>query len=703
MEFLSPYFLYGLIFLGLPLILHFVRRRRYREVVFPAIRFLLQSYRQRSRSLQLNRILLLLLRFLMVALIALAFARPAFRLENIQGITDSRGTALIILDDSASMAVGSSAGTPIASALQEIEKILNSMGPGELAGVISTTGGIRVSPSSSQKVKKMLESVRVSPMAGDSGRAIAEALALRDGAGEGSFRIFLISDFQNSDFNGMENLPAGITPIRVGSGRIPDNAFLRVSDVRTPVGSVTPGQDFTIGIVIDNLGTTLAEELEMTVRIGEREQSVKVPAIDPGQQVTVSITTGVDSSGHHPGRVWLNDSGDFPLSSRRNFVIRAHGTLYSLLVGSAPWRLERDAPTFFLGMGLNPMAAINPGAAAAKGSTVPVAINLSSLLQQNLDGFNAIFLAGVSNAGSEQVRVLEEFVRRGGALVILPGRGADPMAMDRNLKSILPARITGELKIDAGEPLRMGVLDQEHPLMVPFGKSALEAFSAANFTRALSLGVNPLDRDVKVIAGFDEQAPAIVEGRIGLGRVILTAFSGDMDWGDLPLQSVFPALMGQMMSYLCHSRDGYDRVVDCGSMITLRLPLGSDRPSVTAQAPDGTVISAVTEPTPTLFIAQLGPVREEGHYEIVTDRSGRLEKGLVAANPPSSEYVLTYLSADRIRGTDRMDGTSIRTLEIWRWLLIAMIFLACIELTVANRYLTSDNDERGLGITGRQS
>ena len=79
MPFLNPAFLAALGLVAIPLLIHLIRRRKLKVIHWAAMEFLLQSQRKQKRRLQIEEIILLLLRMLIVALAALAFARPVLR------------------------------------------------------------------------------------------------------------------------------------------------------------------------------------------------------------------------------------------------------------------------------------------------------------------------------------------------------------------------------------------------------------------------------------------------------------------------------------------------------------------------------------------------------------------------------------------------------------------------------------------------
>jgi len=99
MNFLAPLFLTLGAAVGVPLLLHLMRRNIATRVDFPAARYLLRAEAEHSRSLRLRNLLLMLLRVLLILVLALAAARPF--LPGL-GVGHGPTAVAIVLDNSIS-------------------------------------------------------------------------------------------------------------------------------------------------------------------------------------------------------------------------------------------------------------------------------------------------------------------------------------------------------------------------------------------------------------------------------------------------------------------------------------------------------------------------------------------------------------------------------------------------------------------------
>src|SRR5262245_24846113 len=101
MSFLAPMMLWGAAAAAIPVALHFFFRSRYRTVPWAAMKFLLTAIEQTSRRLRFQELLLLVCRVLLLALFALALARPLSTV--VYGAGGDAVDAVLVFDVSMSM------------------------------------------------------------------------------------------------------------------------------------------------------------------------------------------------------------------------------------------------------------------------------------------------------------------------------------------------------------------------------------------------------------------------------------------------------------------------------------------------------------------------------------------------------------------------------------------------------------------------
>src|SRR4051812_48387339 len=101
--FLNAIMLIGVAAAVVPLVLHLLSRARYKDVEWGAMMFLEGADARKRQSARFTQMLLLVLRSVVIALLAIALARPIVRGKWAGQVSEGRVTAALILDCSASM------------------------------------------------------------------------------------------------------------------------------------------------------------------------------------------------------------------------------------------------------------------------------------------------------------------------------------------------------------------------------------------------------------------------------------------------------------------------------------------------------------------------------------------------------------------------------------------------------------------------
>src|SRR5258706_7819918 len=98
MGFFNPGLMWFALGGAIPVIIHLLHRQKYRRVRWAAMEFLLAALKKTQRRLQLENLILLLLRVLIMLLVAMAIARPFFREAPLDLLADSDTHHLFVID-----------------------------------------------------------------------------------------------------------------------------------------------------------------------------------------------------------------------------------------------------------------------------------------------------------------------------------------------------------------------------------------------------------------------------------------------------------------------------------------------------------------------------------------------------------------------------------------------------------------------------
>ena len=102
MNFLYPGFLFALLTIAIPIVIHLFNFRKFKKVYFSNVQFLKEAKEQNSSREKLKHLLVLFSRILAVAFLVFAFARPFVSSEKTLN-PSQRNLVSIYIDNSYSM------------------------------------------------------------------------------------------------------------------------------------------------------------------------------------------------------------------------------------------------------------------------------------------------------------------------------------------------------------------------------------------------------------------------------------------------------------------------------------------------------------------------------------------------------------------------------------------------------------------------
>jgi len=123
MEFVNPLFLFGLLAIGVPILIHLFNFRKYKRVYFTNVRFLRELKEQTKKRSQLRHLIILLLRILAIICLAVAFSQPYIPFSKNRVKADSRNAVSVYIDNSFSMEAMGSKGPLLEEARQKAREI----------------------------------------------------------------------------------------------------------------------------------------------------------------------------------------------------------------------------------------------------------------------------------------------------------------------------------------------------------------------------------------------------------------------------------------------------------------------------------------------------------------------------------------------------------------------------------------------------
>jgi hypothetical protein len=684
MNFLTPLFLLGLAGVAVPVIIHLIQRERKNVVQFPSLMFLQRIPYQSVRRRRIRNWPLLLLRLAALALIVAAFARPFLRKQSLAASASGGAREVVVLiDRSYSMAYGDRWTRATAAGRNAI----GALGQSDRASIVFFASGAEVALRSASDHGR-LEAALVTARPGSGATRYGPALKLAGSiASESPFprrEVILISDFQRSGWQGAEGvrLPDGVvlTAVPVGDA---ETANVSVTPVSMQRSTFSEQDRVTITGGAVNHGAKAISNLEIVLELDGRPVQTEHLNLEPNGSASVSFTPFSPAAQGTRGTVRIAADA-LTLDNAFHFVVAAKQPV-KVVIADRPGS-ARDASLYLsraLSLGEDPAFDV-----AVK--------SIEGLTQDDLQRAAVVILNDTPVAPAAAER-LGAFVARGGGVLVAAGeRAAWPAAgASPGVADVLPGALGPLVDRTQGPAARLGALEYGNTIFEPFRAARSGDFSSARFYNYRS--VVPA-KGAQIVARFDDGAPALLERRVGNGRVLMWASSLDLAWNDLPLKSVYLPFVHRMATTLAAYRDK-------PSWLTVGEVLEPPRPAAVPGATRAAAPRVVLTPSgERVALDGEGPdvleLSEQGFYEVRGQGRDAAPAVTVASNLDLSESDLSPMDPqDVIAGATGRAGGAVeaganatatdqeqeRNQRIWWYLLFAGVVILAAETFIGNR------------------
>lgn len=536
MTFLNSAILFALSAMSIPLIIHFLSKRRIKTIEFSSLKFLEQMQKNRMKWLKMKELILLFLRMIIIGLIVLAFARPTLR--GFIGSSKASSSVVIILDRSASMDSEGDTGTLFEEAKRFAGRLIDALQPADQVSIIPFPGeeGLNsIEPiNPGNLLRDKLSKIDISYRAGNIGDALKSSLEILNKSPELNREIYLLSDAQevnwkelppevmkNDNWNDIHFFRIEFAPNR------DDN--IGVIEVKTPPQLLAPGENIRLESELENFGKgTIENVLVGAVVDGERKAQTTV-SLPPGRSQTVDFDFKLDNPGFHSGYVEIGYD-DFGLDNKRYFSMQIPERINLLAVSQAESDLD------FTGLALNREEA---------GQIRYQGIAVAELLRKNLSEYDVILLQDIKSLDPAREKSLESFVSGGGGLMVALGKDSEIRYWNGFL-SDLGGIDVGQQTGAGDEYIYWDQFDLDHPIFSIYSRSNIEGGEMdipkirINYYSNLTGG--------RIIGSSSAGVNLLAEST----RLPLLVYGSGFDFasGDLPAHSFFLPFLVRSIEYL---------------------------------------------------------------------------------------------------------------------------------------------------------
>lgn len=728
--FASPWLLWGLALGAIPILIHLLHRRTYRETDWAAMRFLLEASRKNSRRMRLEQLILLAVRTLVLLFAVLAFAQPLVQAITAHSRARTPMQRVIVIDASFSMGAKTDNETRFDRAKKAASQIVSDSLAGDAFNLlrIASHSGPAVVHEPAFEPSAVLTEIDRLPLSdepGDLRPTLAEAAqVLADPHAPAVKEVIFISDFQRLTWaadsagptavhDALQKLAerARIVLVDVGDGHADNSA---VTSLATADPVTFPDRPTRLRAGIRNFGSANLAGVRVELYVDGYLALPKTVDLPAREEAVIEFPYEFHNAGEHVAEVRLPADRLLADNQRWLSVPVAPRTNVLVVNGREGGRPPENA-SYYVQMVLAPATSRE----SWSGVTRPKVVSEADLASEDLSQYDCVFLCNVALFTPTEAALLRSYAEAGGGVVFALGDRVKPenynSLLYRDGQGVLPAAL-GSTQGDARDPspsqkgFTFATADLNHPIVEPFRGNP-----NAGLDRTVTLEYYqvklPAGSPSRVVLRFDSGDPAIVERPVGLGRSLLVTTSADVTWSTWPVHPTFPPIVHEMIHFAISGRsqerqrlvgEPLSRMLaprELASPVVVKRPDGAERTlqpvqtERTAQVvfPDTTLrgvyemtVNTAAAPKPPSPAARTQPGRRELFAVNVDTRESDLES-LDEKTLHSTTFAgIPYLHRSEWTAgpRDLADATAERSgLSIW--LLAAVLGLLLIEPLLA--------------------
>lgn len=540
MTFLNPGILFGLFAIAIPILIHILNLNKVRKVEFSTLMFLKELQKTKLRRIRLEQLLLLALRILMIIFLVFSFAKPVYK--GYAGDSGAvRKTAVIIIDNSFSMNVGTPSGDFLLKAKELSKEILTSFSQSDEVYIIpaSSIGMSDYSPITGN-ISDLIDSIgnlEFGYKSLDYNSAVIEAGLIIFNSDNFLNEVFIISDFQSSNFSPTtinSNLPESsdknsvLYLIDVNSRKPND---LEISNVTLKTGIILPGREVRVSALVNNFSDFNVSNVNVVLILDGQFISEKYIDIGSNSAVETEFVMKLNSAGYVNGKIEITNTefsqDELPQNNTAYFSLFVPDELNVTLMESG------NADFSFVN--------------AALASSLPEDLSQGNILSREIQNVgllrevdNVLFLSSIQMIDDDEAIRYRNFIEDGGGLIIFPNAETDLNSLNRFLQSINAPEVSS---IDVPtQTMSLKATDRSHPVLADiFSEESFETEIESPSFRSYAKIIPSANS--RVILELSSGEPFLIESGFGRGRVLIYAVTPDLAMSDFPLKSIFAPLI----------------------------------------------------------------------------------------------------------------------------------------------------------------
>ena len=521
MRFLDPGFLFALLAIAIPIIIHLFNFRKFKKVYFSNVRFLKFVQIQTSSRQHLKDRLILASRILALAFLVFAFARPYISNPEQKNVYQQQVISIFV-DNSYSMEAVNTEGTLLDESKRRAKEIASAYSVNDKFQLLTNDfEGKFQRLLNYDEFLTAVDEVKISASNRDLSQIIRrqEDVFLKEPNSRKT--VYIISDLQE---NILPQAPVQAdTSITVRLVRLKANSQPNVSidSVWFTSAIHKPGDSEQMVVKLRNNSDEDAANIPIRITINKQQKALGSLTIEPRATSTDTLSFSGLRAGWQEGEIEITD---FPVVFDDRFYFS--------------FNVQQSIPLLIINGG-NENEYLN---SVYRSDVFFTVTNVSSgnINYAGLSKYPFLILNEVGQISEGLIQQLREYVNKGGSLMIYPELAGDQQGLKKLLQTLgtdFPAEVvTAETKVSSinlQHSIFKGVFENiPKNLDLPVAKKYLRYSNQNNTTK-------------QSILEFPGKVTFLSEYRLGRGKIYLSAVPLNAETSNFARHSVFVPVMYQ--------------------------------------------------------------------------------------------------------------------------------------------------------------
>jgi hypothetical protein len=512
MQFSNPIFLFALLAVLIPVIIHLFNFRKYKRVHFSNVQLLQDIVQKTKRESRLMHFIVLCLRIFAIAALALAFAQPF--IPNARHAQKGGSTALIFVDNSFSMTANTKSSNLLQDAVDAAKNIVNAYAYTDNFILVTQD----FSPKESRLLSKdeilsLLDEVEISAHSRGWNDIIAYSRHIAQQAKKGEVSYYYISDFQKNEYNFDDFKSDSAHPSFLIAMESSKAGNISIDSCRFAAPVFKLGQQVTLYVSVHNYSEQDVEKLPMRLYINKEQKAIVAMDLKAGSAAEYQLNYTITETGIQTGKLQLDDA-QVTFDDQLFFV-------YEVAPSTKIIAINDGTPNKYL------------TALYGKDSLfVCTEMNAGEVNYSQFDGCQLVVLNEVKNISSGMAGELKKYIENGGSLLVFPSEQQEAAGWQSFFSSIGAPHYG---KIVAAE-VKVGSVNTESI----YYKGALEKQNERlDMPKVLQYFELEGAGTGEVLMRLENQAALLSACPVGKGKLFLSAVALNDKFGDVHKHALF--------------------------------------------------------------------------------------------------------------------------------------------------------------------